>query len=274
MKSKTAVALLTLSAWVGGNCCSARRLTWTSTAPSLPKGWAKVGRPGDRHPGLWDVRDWKVSLQGQVLKIQDYQPPAVRCKFPFRIKSATPDDGIYGDCVYERVNDGWLVGYNAGEFGGSLWWVSADGRRSTRLSRENVVAFAELSTEKLVLVGLSHLGGHRGKVLKIGGPTPSGWKVKTLVDLKAAPRAVLKESPSSLLLLTEESLFRIGKTEGLRRRWKGTRFIWYTKSMVRTQTRIIFIGTRHFVIKLTPTQGGFREEWFEPPKWAHQISGP
>ena len=40
----------------------------------------------------------------------------------------------FGDRHVLGVADGWLVGFNAGEFGGGLWWFSFDGKRSKRIS--------------------------------------------------------------------------------------------------------------------------------------------
>jgi len=50
-----------------------------------------------------------------------------------------------------RVRDGKLVGEDQGEWGGSLWWISKDGRRRKWLSDENVHGFVRTSTVSWLL---------------------------------------------------------------------------------------------------------------------------
>ena len=40
-----------------------------------------------------------------------------------------------------RVDDGWLVGFNKGEFGAALYWFSADGKQNYKISDHQVWEF-------------------------------------------------------------------------------------------------------------------------------------
>ncbi|MDM8544833.1 hypothetical protein QUF90_27515 [Desulfococcaceae bacterium HSG9] len=55
-----------------------------------------------------------------------------------------------------RVGDGWLVGHDAGEWGGSLWWFSLSGIRRYRISVVNgpVTEFIKIENKMFVITGL------------------------------------------------------------------------------------------------------------------------
>ncbi|MBC7797437.1 MAG: hypothetical protein H7Z37_11230 [Pyrinomonadaceae bacterium] len=163
-----------------------------------------------------------------------------------------------------RVADGWLVGNDAGEFGGGLWWFSSDGKINKRLAGGNIVGFAETSIGVLALTGLAHMSFDDGKVLKIVGDAGINRKVETLVELGSAPRTFVVESSESLLVLTGDSLVRV-KTSGSNEKLFSTRYNYlYPNSMIVSPSGVILVGMRHFITRLTPTSGGYQEEWFVP----------
>src|SRR5262245_5373832 len=48
---------------------------------------------------------------------------------PFEIEPGAIGDGLDGRRVSTQVEDGWIVGFDQGEFGASTWWFSPDGKR-------------------------------------------------------------------------------------------------------------------------------------------------
>jgi len=53
--------------------------------------------------------------------------------------------------------DGWLVGFDAGEFGGGLWWYRQDGKFDVQLSSKNVHAIYKTQDGIFILGGLAHM---------------------------------------------------------------------------------------------------------------------
>jgi len=166
------------------------------------------------------------------------------------------------------VRDGRLVGEDHGEWGGSLWWISKDGRRRRWLSDENVHGFVKTSAGVLVVVGLAHMGTNHGEVLQyVDGPVRKK-RVKMFADLGWAPNAFVLESPDSVIVFTRDGFVRVhasGRVESIFRRVYG---LVYPNSFTLSPTGVIHVGMRHFITRLTPSAGAYKEEWFVPANCA------
>jgi hypothetical protein len=230
-----------------------------------PKGWVLYAAPDADSSALqcanYSRREWKVSHKNEVIDISPFSE-GVEESLPFKIQPKSAVAGLAGDRRVKRVSDGWLVGFNAGEFGGALWWFSVDGLNRKKLADENVVGFVDNSLGVLVLVGLAHLGIDDGKVLSVGEGNEGARQIKVLADLKEAPRTFAIEAPNSLLVFTTNKLVRVlatGKVEEL----LSTKYeSLYPNSMTLSKSGAIHVGMRHFVTRLTPMDGGYKEEWF------------
>ena len=64
--------------------------------------------------------------------------------------------------AFARVDDGWLIGFNHGEFGAALYWFSLDGNRNYKISDHQVVDFISTPDGFLAVEGLAHLGNLAG----------------------------------------------------------------------------------------------------------------
>lgn len=167
-----------------------------------------------------------------------------------------------------QVRDGRLVGEDHGEWGGSLWWISKDGRQRKWLSDENVHGFVKTSAGVLVIVGLAHMSLNHGAVLQyVDGPGRKK-RGREFVDLGFAPRAFMLESPDSVIILTRDGFVRLhasGRLESIFRRVYG---LLYPNSFTLSPNGVIHVGMRHFITRLTPTAGTYKEEWFVPANCA------
>jgi hypothetical protein len=101
----------------------------------------------------------------------------------------------------QRVDDGWLAGYNGGEFGAELWWFSPDGTRSYKISEHQVNQF--LVTDKAVYAaeGLSHLADSHGSVIRLSR-VEGKWKAETFAkpDL-GEPTGLVQSEDGSFIAL-------------------------------------------------------------------------
>ena len=185
------------------------------------------------------------------------------------IQVSSFEDNTYRHVI--KVRDGRLVGEDNGEWGGGLWWISKDGRSRKRLSDENVHGFVKTSAGVLVIVGLSHLRLNYGEVLQyVDGPGRKK-RVKAFADLGFAPRAFLLESPESVMVLTRDGFVRVhtsGRLEIVFRRVYG---LLYPNSFTLSPNGVIHVGMRHFITRLTPSEGTYKEEWFVPANCAQFV---
>lgn len=245
---------------------SSQRIPTASNSLPAPDGWASSPKPNDEQLRCanYSSNEWRVTLDGERLQIrldtkQDHQDP-----LPPQVRSRNVAVGSKGDRHVIPVNDGWLVGINVGEFGGGLWWFSADGDRNRKLSDENVVGFANTSRGVLVFVGLAHMSLDDGKVLRVTDGTAGDRKLEVLVDLGSAPAAFAIESPDAVIVITTTALVRVRTSAHVETLFKTEYEALYPNSITLSSSGLVHIGMRHFVTRLTPTGSTYKEEWFVP----------
>lgn len=245
----------------------------TPPAPlPAPAGW--VPYPVSQKPdGLdnldwrcagYSEREWRVVPGLEGVEISRLPNGPVQDPLPFDIRPQKAEAGLAGHRRVKRVGDGWLVGFDAGEFGGALWWFSADGSERKKLADENVVGFADGASGVLALVGLYHMGLNYGKLLLVREGQGGDRRVEVVADLGAAPAAYAMEPDGSLLVATHRKLIRARTTGGVEQLHAPANGFIYPNSMTLSVAGVLHIGMRHFVLRLSPAGGGYKEEWFVP----------
>jgi len=159
-----------------------------------------------------------------------------------------------------KIPNGWLLGFDGGEFGGGLWWSNEDGSQSNRILNENVKGILATSNGVLVLVGLAHIDLDVGKVFIIpDSAKPEG--IRPLVSLDGAPEAFVIESPTTVLVATTHGVSRIGSSDNVEVLAHAPFSLLYPNSMVVTADKAIYVGMRLFVVRFLPGASGYREQW-------------
>jgi hypothetical protein len=224
-------------------------------------------------------QEWRVSLSAagavQITEVpQRYKEVSAKPELPAGVKL---QKGMVGNLSSLRVQNGWLLGFDGGEYGGGLWFANLDGK-TQKLSGEsvgeNVHGFIETSQGVLVFVGLAHPGFDSGKVLVLPYVVNSKTDVKILTELDGAPRTFTKLSPDAVLVATTQGISRITssgvKATLLYRSFGGL----YPNSVVSTPDGTIYAGMWLFVVRLARRPGGYREEWLIPDSCRHfSVSG-
>lgn len=179
-----------------------------------------------------------------------------------------------GARVTLRTPDGWVVGFNAGEWGGGLFWFNSDGTRHYQLKldhpidrwdAENVRELRSCGESVIAFQGLSHMGLDVGKVVKLSHHDDGAWKAKLLANLGSSPQVCLQDREDSWIVITSKSIHRLDITGKLEDLGKSdfTRGL-YPNSITRTPDGTIYLGMRHFVARLIPDGKGFRAELLVP----------
>ena len=190
---------------------------------------------------------WKVFKEGNTVKaVLDKDAKRSQEKPPFTPKAENLE---YAAASF-KVDDGWLIGFNHGEFGRALYWFDHSGKSRYKISNHQVVAFFPSSDGILAIEGLSHLSHSYGSIIRI--TKSQQWKAEKLTLLPEAPYAGVQFHDGRLLLVLSGSLaeyFRKGDRERLKflekdGDWAGL----YPNSVVLTddQTKA-YIGMRQFV---------------------------
>jgi hypothetical protein len=222
--------------------------------------------------GYDHLRQWSVSLQNG-------QPIAARHRVSERLDPlpfAVPKgEDRSGSRQVLKVPGGWLAGFDAGEFGGGLWFT--DGKKWTRVRppadapsaaedpfrAENVqglVAFR--GGEVMVLMGLDHLTGRSGRIFA-ATPRQGGYSL--------VPRGVLDSSPGTWLIaddqlevLTDGGLWRVSPRARAEQTVSLDLSRSYPSSLVAGPDGARYIGMRRYVLVLKPSDGTWKQTWYAP----------
>lgn len=170
--------------------------------PDVTK-WVDVERPKNAHfaevANKFDYQ-WVVSQRGNKVYAHLFGWREVlhwlMAMPPFVPHARSPEYGsLFTDYKAVQVSDGWLVGFNEGEFGAALHWFSNDGRRNYKISDDQVVDFMETLQGIVAIQGFDS-----GSVVRIAKDAQTDrW---TSSEVKRLP-----EEPQSFVLLSDGRMF-------------------------------------------------------------------
>lgn len=206
----------------------------------------------------------RVFLRGgrpRVAKIEDVGDR--RDPLPFVLPEGRRSEGLGGDRLVYPFAGGWAVGFDAGEFGGGLWWFSGDGQQRWRLSEENVIGFVPSTHGLLVLDGISHLDLSHGRVLLLSASAEGPPTIRILAELPGAPYAFESTHPDTVIVGTDGGVFRVETSEAVIA-LSQSKDLPYPNSLVVGPSGVIYVGMMHFVLMLTPHEGAYKETWLGP----------
>lgn len=230
---------------------------WISVLP--PKAGSDEG-----YSANWSNHEWQVYLDGGAVHAKPYDPNGRIGENPgFEIPQSKATRGR--ECTI-KVTDGWLIGFNAGEWGGSLWWFSGTGKESYKISDDQIRGYIKKDDVLFAIEGLAHSGISEGKVIKIIKNDKTG-KYESVIysTLPEASDAVTLDNDGSMIIVTTASLIKIasdGKIEKLIEGvfWSG----FYANSVVIDSQRNAYIGMRQGIAKLSLTEPTPKIEWLIP----------
>jgi hypothetical protein len=163
---------------------------------------------------------------------------------------------MLGKATVIKAGDGWLIGFNAGEFGGGLWWSNADGSKTKRLSDENVQVMVNRGKEILVLTGLAHLGTDEGSIYSYL-PSDHINPLIQVSDLGSAPGAAVLQEDGTLLIATERRILKLSPDNRLQELYRNEDMaFYYPGSIAVDQDGVVFVGMRFYVVRLRPRSDG------------------
>jgi hypothetical protein len=154
-----------------------------------------------------------------------------------------------------QVDDGWLVGYDHGEFGGALYWFSTDGTHHDRISDHQVVQFLRTPDGILAIEGCAHGGGRfGGSLVRIARAAPDArWLAPTLAELPSTPRAIVRRADGTLFIVLADGVAAVEPGDKLRILFRDERHadLCYVSSCVLTPDgQRLYVGLRQLVAQI------------------------
>ena len=145
---------------------------------------------------------WRVSATDGALRATQEHDTAPTPTLPPHF---VPTKAMRGRLVSARVSDGWLIGADAGEWGGGLWWTDPGGLNAKQLLTRNVHAIFARGQETLVLTGVAHMGIDEGAAWAYR----DGGAMLRVADLGSSPGAFAVAPGREVLIVTNKGVLRL-----------------------------------------------------------------
>jgi len=222
--------------------------------------WEEIKPPPKSRPGDWIVWSfaandspihWHIKRDENVIRATSTLIPIAQSS-PRPSFVPTADEFVDANAVQE-VDDGWLVGFNQGEFGAALYWFSNDGQQKYKISDDQVVDFMRTPRGIIAIEGLAHLGISGGSLIEIArSPDTKLWRSTTIQKLPEAPEAFVRLSNGTLIVILSDSLASFSQDYAMTVLIKCADWgsLYSTSVAVSPDESKIYIGMRQFVVEV------------------------
>ncbi len=178
------------------------------------------------------------------------------------------DPALYAEKYARRhalkVAGGWLIGFGAGEYGGSLWWYADNGVGKRKLLSDNIIGLRSLGPRiALAFAGLAHMGTDAGRALLLS-LTADGWAVASSADLGSAPLVSSPADHDRVVVVTNDALLSVSAALQVRRLANVNLSGLHPCSVVVLRAGTIYVGMRLFVLRAVPAEDAYALRWFVP----------
>jgi hypothetical protein len=231
-----------------------------------PEGWVHAPSSKDA-PDLWQCAgyggSWVVSKGRDAIAIKELNIEKQKAvPVPRQLKLSKE---MIGRRSILQTADGWLLGFDAGEFGGGLWWFSKDGKEEKKLLPQNVHAIYETPDGVFVLAGLAHLGLDSGEIDQFT-TTPERVSVKYVASLGGSPEASALTPDGQIVIATMSSVLLVDASGKVQQLYKSGENLTYPTSVVVQENGDIFVAMRFFVLRLISDNNVYQSDWLMPKK--------
>lgn len=163
-------------------------------------------------PKTEDVKNFQ-SWAAYVVSIKDGKPVYdfsgekwnERAKLNFEIDTGKEKEAYFTHPTKAlKIPNGWLVGFDRGEWGGALYWFSENGKSKYLIADGNIHNIISLNKKIYITQGLAHLGSDSGSISEVELNNGKWIKTKTQI-LNGCPfQSTIYED--KILILTTNSV--------------------------------------------------------------------
>lgn len=209
-----------------------------------------------------ETPDWSVMILDHEIYATDSDLDA-DAPLPFDIPSESLSRfPIAGTRYVHPVHDGFLVGWNRGEWGGTLWWFSKDGRNNYVISNADIMGFAVRGSDILMLEGLAHGEFDEGQIVQLR-KTGDRYERSHWLTIPAAPRTFTTAANGELIIVTDQCVLAIDNARNIKtivsdKRWNNAAW----PNSIAIEGDAAFIGMGSAILELHLTDG--TQTWFCP----------
>jgi hypothetical protein len=210
-----------------------------------------------------NAQGWRVFIENDSLKIKkyNYEHDISKLNLPPNYDSTTWA-GVKGDIVSVKVFNGWIVGLDAGEFGGNLKWYSENNKENYKISGM-VHQLEKNDNSVFALTGLYHMGLSEGYLLKIDfNKQKNKWISDVFYKCEKYPFAFTRIR-DNIYILTASDLIKIDSNKNVQVLIKNGFWDFAYPNSMTFYKGSIYVGMRGGIMKVTDDNGKIIKDWYE-----------
>jgi hypothetical protein len=221
-------------------------------------------RTGFGVAGLWvslDNDQVRVETNEEISAHIRKEPKSAPVPKPTRVVKFPEWEAHWSPRQGVEVEDGWIQGYDAGEWGGALIWFSKKGEGHRILSRRNTTLVARTRKGIFAIQSLTHMMFWYADLVQIVR-TKDGWSTRVVTNLHVAPNPIFQDGDR--FLYATSTFVSTLETDGTQRELYRPHFQMRVNSMVRRRNGELWLGTETAVLRLRPRpMGEYQAQWFK-----------
>ncbi|CAM4425367.1 hypothetical protein SAMN06265348_12146 [Pedobacter westerhofensis] len=173
--------------------------------------WKSHPIPTAQNAGFHKTDYHFVSLNGDAI-VASKLVDSSQSKLPFKFSPSgfKEDMTMKGNKSVIEVRNGYLVGFDNGEFGASLYWFSRNGNQKYQISDHHVKQFYIAHDIIYAIEGIEHMGSDIGSLLLIS-MIDGQWRVTNSFKLPNDPKAIGIDSKNHVIVITSSAILSINE---------------------------------------------------------------
>jgi hypothetical protein len=204
------------------------------------------------YAAMWSPITWYVyAKDGRVFATAYPQPSKEPSKEHPRFGPVTAGSATFWGWDGVEVDDGWIVGFNAGEFGAAVYWFSPNGTQRYKISDHQVVQFVALPKGLHAIEGLDWV--FKGSLIRLAKRRAGGrWQAVEVARLPGAPYAAEKRRDGTLLVVLAQAIVAIDSDYHIQTLLGGAPWVYSftTSSVLARDETFLYLGMRQFVAEV------------------------
>jgi hypothetical protein len=245
--------------------------TFATDGAKLPDSFIErlpISKDGwERRCANWSNTEWQPKISDGHLTIIA-APKRITPKYPvwIRLQAAVLTEKCGGSCgdVSAVWNEGkyWLIGYDSGEWGGSLWRF-APAQKPVSIFDGNISRIFKWGGDLYAAGGLAHMGMDRGYIIPIEPMANGEIRVLPQIDVGSSVRDIVITDENSAVAITASGPILVHKDGWIKKATDNSSWeILYPSSALRARDGNIYVGMRYAVARLKPVgKDTFKETW-------------
>lgn len=207
-------------------------------------------------------RQWVITQQYGIIekRLAPIEPHLATPDLEARLFPETADNSAFRESII-RKPAGSLVGVDAGEWGGGLYWVTHEMAEVVRILAEPIVALRQVQDGKVLAFVRSQDKEETGYVAVI---EPFTNKVIATLPLRGYPLAVSEPNDGHLMIVTNAGIFDLDLNSRKLNQILLLNLQYLSPSSVRVSSDGILVAMKYFLLSLVRSPDGYLEQWLVP----------